>query len=234
MPQALPHVPPATARPRDATAVRETSVLIVDDHQTFADLLGVALSSVPTIRCLGTAASAAEGLRLAQQLKPSVVVMDIQMPGTDGLAATRQLRQASPSTAVAVLTAHGDGEWVARAAQAGASAFIAKTGSLTEMVEMLLSAKPGPMAVAPSVLQTSRQRTRTAQEPGCHLTKRELQVLGLLSQGLPTKSIARVLGISTHTCRGYVKIVYVKLGANSRIGALNRGRELHLLPHCPA
>jgi DNA-binding NarL/FixJ family response regulator len=126
----------------------ETTVLIVDDHRRFADLLSAALETVPGIRCLGTAGSAAEGLQRAAELAPSVVVMDIQMPGTDGLVATRQLRAVSPDIAVAVVTAHLDGEWVARAAQAGASAFIPKTGSLTEMITMLKAARPGPMRVA--------------------------------------------------------------------------------------
>ena len=108
--------------------IGETTVLIVDDHRSFADLLSAALATVPGIRCVGTATSAAEGIRRAAELSPTVVVMDIQMPGTDGLAATRRLRDLSPQTAVAVVTAHRDAEWVARAAQAGASAFIPKAG----------------------------------------------------------------------------------------------------------
>src|SRR3954452_16195695 len=104
----------------------ETTVLIVDDHRSFADLLEAALGSVEGLRCLGTASTAEEGIRRVGELQPSVVVMDIQMPGTDGLAATRELRRASPATAVAVVTAHQVGEWVARAARAGASAFIPK------------------------------------------------------------------------------------------------------------
>src|SRR3954451_21771382 len=127
---------------------KETTVLIVDDHRSFADLLESALANVEGIRCVGTASSGEEGIRRVAELSPSVVVMDIQMPGTDGLAATRRLREASPGTAVAVLTGHGDGEWVARAAQAGASAFIPKGGSLAEMIEMLRSAQPGRMKLA--------------------------------------------------------------------------------------
>src|SRR4051812_39024375 len=86
----------------------ETTVLIVDDHRSFADLLAAALETVPGVRCLGTAVSAAEGIQRVRELPPSVVVMDIQMPGTDGLVATRRLRAASPQTAVAVVTAHAD------------------------------------------------------------------------------------------------------------------------------
>ena len=151
--------------------------------------------------------------------------MDIQMPGTDGLAATRELRRASPMTAVAVVTAHQDGEWVARAARAGASAFIPKSGSLAEMITLLREARPGRMQVAPSVLPVNRAGGTAVQE----LTARELEVLGYIGQGLEVKGIAQVLGISVHTCRGYIKSIYATLHVSSRIGAVNRGRELGLL-----
>jgi len=207
----------------------ETTVLIVDDHRSFADLLSAALSTVEGIRCLGTAASAAEGIEMVKALAPSVVVMDIQMPGTDGLVATRRLREASPATAVAVVTGHQDGEWVARAAQAGASAFIPKGGSLAEMITMLKEAKPGRMTVAPSVLRTAHARAPQPLDAHGELTVRELEVLGYIGQGLQAKSIAKVMGISVHTCRGYIKGVYAKLQVSSRIEAVNRARQLQLL-----
>ena len=207
----------------------ETTVLIVDDHRSFADLLSAALASVPGIRCLGTAGSAAEGIQRAAALRPSVVVMDIQMPGTDGLAATRRLRAASPGTAVAVVTAHQDGEWVARAAQAGASAFIPKTGSLAEMVKMVREAKPGRMSVAASLTGLGSVRPVSGQGRGEELTVRERETLGYICQGLPAKSIAKVMGISVHTCRGYIKGVYAKLQVSTQIEAVNRARQLRLL-----
>jgi DNA-binding NarL/FixJ family response regulator len=203
----------------------ETTVLIVDDHRCFADLLSAALATVPGIRCLGTAASAAEGIERVRELSPSVVVMDIQLAGSDGLAATRRLREMSPGTAVAVVTAHRDAEWVARAAAAGASAFIPKGGSLAEMITMLKKAKPGQMAVAASLLQT---RVAPTTDPEV-LTKRELEALGYISQGLQVKTIAKLMGISIHTCRSHIKTVYAKLHVSSRIEALNRGRQLQLL-----
>jgi len=210
-------------------ASEETTVLIVDDHRSFADLLSAALGTVPGIRCLGTASSAAEGIERVRELAPSVVVMDIQMPGTDGLAATRRLRQASPGTAVAVVTGHQDGEWVARAAQAGASAFIPKGGSLSEMITMLKAAKPGRMSVAPSMMGTTPGRPPGRQSVQVELTARELEALGYIGQGLQAKSIAKVMGISVHTCRGYIKSVYAKLQVSSRIEAVNRARQLELL-----
>jgi DNA-binding NarL/FixJ family response regulator len=207
----------------------ETTVLIVDDHRCFADLLSAALGTVEGLRVLGTAASAAEGIQRVKELSPSVVVMDIQMPGTDGLVATRRLREASPMTAVAVVTGHTDGEWVARAAQAGASAFIPKGGSLAEMITMLKAAKPGRMSVAPSILGTAPARLHPAVAAHGELTVRELEVLGFIGQGLQAKSIAKVMGISVHTCRGYIKGVYAKLQVSSRIEAVNRARQLRLL-----
>nr|WP_294693742.1 response regulator transcription factor [uncultured Friedmanniella sp.] len=207
----------------------EVTVLVVDDHQCFSDLLSSALASVTGFRCVGTASSAAEGIEMARQLKPSVVMMDIQMPGTDGLVATRAIREASPGTAVAVVTAHQDGDWVARAAGAGASAFIPKDGSFEEMVDMLRAVRPGRMHVAPSVLRTLPAAARTETSVPYDLTARELEVLGYIGHGLQAKSVAKVMGISVHTCRGYIKAVYSKLHVSSRIEAVNRARELQLL-----
>ena len=207
-------------------------MLVVDDHQCFSDLLSSALGSVPGFRCVGTASSASEGIAMAGLLKPSLVVMDIQMPGTDGLIATRAIREASPGTAVAVVTAHQDGDWVARAARAGASAFIPKDGSFVEMVEMLRAAQPGRMSVAPSLLRSSTPTpptTRAGAALPYDLTARELEVLGYIGHGLQAKSVAKVMGISVHTCRGYIKTVYSKLHVSSRIEAVNRAREMQLL-----
>jgi DNA-binding NarL/FixJ family response regulator len=207
----------------------ETTVLIIDDHRSFADLLSAALDAVPGMRCLGTARSAAEGIKRAAALSPSVVVMDIQMPGTDGLVATRRLRQSSPGTAVAVVTAHKDGEWVARAAQAGASAFIPKSGSLAEMITMLKAAKPGRMSVAASLTRLGSGEPAAGQGLPQKLTARELQTLAYIGQGMPAKNIAKVMGIGVHTCRGYIKAVYAKLQVTSKIEAVNRARQLQLL-----
>src|ERR1700742_2465521 len=105
-------------------------VLIVDDHQTFADLLSFALSATPGIVCVGTARGCAEGVALALELRPDTVVMDIDMPRQNGLVATRRLREVAPGIVVVVVTAHRDPVWVVRATQAGASGFVPKNGSL--------------------------------------------------------------------------------------------------------
>ena len=207
----------------------ERTVLVVDDHRSFADLLSVSLATAPGIRCLGTASSAAEGLELTMRLQPSVVVMDIEMPGVDGLTATRRLRAVSPATAVAVVSAHSDGSWIARAARAGASAFIPKGGSLPEMIDLLRRAEPGKMILPPSMVAPGRDRPLERHEDTLGLTTRELEVLGLIGQGLADKNIAKVMGISIHTCRGYIKAVYAALQVGRRIDAVNQARRLRLI-----
>jgi DNA-binding NarL/FixJ family response regulator len=209
------------------------SILIVDDHRSFADLLSAALNSVPGMVCVGTATSASEGVARAVEVKPDIVVMDIQMPGQDGLLATRQIREMVPDTVVAVVTAHSDADWVSRASKAGASAFIPKNGSLSEMIDVLRRARTGPILVAPS---TFRGRpARPAHLPGPppvavpNLTPRELEVLTYLGGGMQVGAITRVLGISLHTCRGYVKSIHSKLGVSSQLEAVVKAQLLGLI-----
>ena len=99
---------------------------------------------------MAIAESAAEGIALVAQLRPSIVLMDIQMPEQDGLIATRRIREVAPDTLIAVITAHRDQQWISLAAQAGASAFIPKNGSLQELLEILQQVERGRLIVAPS------------------------------------------------------------------------------------
>src|SRR5664280_229364 len=192
----------------DASGDTETTVLVVDDHVSFAELLAAALDNVPGMTCVGTASSAAEGIGRAAELRPTIVVMDIQMPRQDGLAATRRIREVAPDSVIAVVTAHSEPEWSSRAAQAGASAFIPKDGSLKEMIDILRRIGPGQMLVASSTFKgpPSRSAVPPTQDVPA-LTQRELDVLRYLGKGLPAKGIADVLGITLHTCRGYLKWV---------------------------
>lgn len=207
---------------------RVQRVLIVDDHQTFADLLSFALSSTPGIVCVGTARSGAEGVALAQDLQPDIVVMDIEMPRQNGLSAARRLRDVAPNAVIVVVTAHRDPAWVVRATQAGASAFVPKNGSLEEMLDVLRRAQLGGMLVAPSAFALSGN-VSTASAAVPTLTRRERDVLACLGRGMAPRVIARVLGISVNTCRGYIKSLLSKLGVNSQLEAVVKAQELGLL-----
>jgi DNA-binding NarL/FixJ family response regulator len=145
---------------RVETAPAELRVLVVDDHTTFAELLSFALSTEQGLSCVGTASNAAEGIVLVQELRPDIVIMDIEMPRQDGLAACRRIREVAPDTVIAVVTAHREPDWVVRATQAGASAFIPKNGSLTEMLDVLRRARSGSMLIAPSAFALTGAATR--------------------------------------------------------------------------
>src|SRR3954447_20712262 len=206
-------------------------VLVVDDHRTFAELLSGALVSAG-MTSLGTAHSAAEAVAMAEDLQPDVIVMDIQMPREDGLSATRRIKTVAPEAVIAVVTAHRDPDWVVRAAQAGASAFIPKNGSLAEMLDVLGRVRAGQMLVAPSAFTGGRAEIpspRVSRESRPDLTRREQQVLDCLGQGMQVKAIARVLGIMHETVRGYVKSLHAKLGARSQVEAVIKAQQLGLL-----
>lgn len=207
-------------------------ILVVDDHRSFAELLSLALSAEPDLECVGIAASGSAAVALARDLVPDIVVMDIEMPRQDGLAATRRLREIAPEAVIVVVTAHRDPQWVVRASQAGASAFVPKNGSLPEMLDVLRRARPGGMLVAPSAFADapaagSPVPAATADIPA--LTQREHDVLVWLGRGMAPKAISRVLGISLNTCRGYVKSLLAKLGVNSQLEAVVKAQHLGLI-----
>ena len=216
------------------TVAAPLRVMVVDDHQTFADLLSLALSSEPDLECIGTAGSAAEAVAMAAELRPDVVVMDIEMPRQDGLAATRRLREVVPDLVIVVVTAHRDPQWVLRATQAGASAFVPKNGSLPEMLDVLRRARNGGMLVAASAFGSAvAPPERRSPRPRVELTQRERDVLHCLNRGMAPKAIARVLGISLHTCRGYVKSLLSKLGVSSQLEAVVTAQRLGLIERGP-
>ena len=211
-----------------STSLEGTRVLVVDDHQVFAQLLSGALADAG-MRPVGTATSAGQAVAMAQELRPDVVVMDIQLPGQDGLAATRRIREMLPDTVVAVVTAHQDPEWVVRAAQAGASGFVPKNGSLAEMIDVLTRLRAGHLIVAPSAFRSGQPSVRPVANDCPNLTRREHEVLVALGRGMAPKSIARVLGISVQTCRGYVKSLHTKLDVSSQLELVIRGQKLGLI-----
>jgi DNA-binding NarL/FixJ family response regulator len=218
-----------TLAPAFDTRRRTRTVLVVDDHRTFAELLAGALES-SGMTALGIASSAAQAVAMARELQPDVVVMDIEMPQQDGLAATRRVREVAPDAVVAVVTAHRDPDWVVRAAQAGASAFVPKDGSLSEMIDVLNRVRPGQMLVAPSTFASGAPAVPAPRGPlRPQLTRREQEVLDCLGRGMQVKSIARVLGITLETCRGYVKALHAKLGVRSQLEAVVKAQELGLL-----
>jgi DNA-binding NarL/FixJ family response regulator len=208
-------------------ATGETTVFIVDDRRCFAELLAATLGSVAGLRCAGTASSAVEGVERVKELAPAVVLLNLEMSEANALVLTRRLRAVSPRTRVALITGHHDGVGKTQAAQAGVSVLLPRSRSLAELLDALKATTPNRVAG----LRTTRARPRTPGRPSVQreLTVRELEVIGYINEGLPTKRIAKVMGIRVQTCYSYVRDVYSKLEVCSRIAAVNRARQMHLL-----
>jgi DNA-binding NarL/FixJ family response regulator len=202
-------------------AAASTSVLVVDDHKTLADLLAMVLNAEPDFTCVGSAPGAAKALAMVHELSPDLVLMDVHLGDGDGLQATAELTTTYPELRVVVLTAHADAPLMQRAADAGACCLLPKDGSLPDMLQALRSSRRGGMVVHPALLEsliTSRPRRRSDYLPP--LTSRERDVLRMLAEGLDARAIAKGLGISLHTCRSYVKSLLLKLNAHSQLEAV--------------
>ena len=198
----------------------QTSVLVVDDHRTFTDLLALALAEQPDLRCVGTAHTVEEGLALADKLLPDVVVMDVRLGDGDGLAATAALMSRHPQMRVVVLTAHATQDLLERAGAAGACCLLPKDGALSDMLNALRTSRRDGLVVHPLLLKTlmgARREPRPYLPP---LTAREADVLRMLAEGLDARAISRRLDISLNTCRGYVRGVLGKLDAHSQLEAV--------------
>lgn len=209
--------------------VETTQVLIIDDHHTFAELLAIALGTEVGFECVGIAAGVAAAVEIAIRTRPDIVVMDIELGTENGLTAARQIRDVLPETVIVVVSAHCDPSWVAKAAQAGASAFAAKSGSLGEMVAVLRGAKNGSMLVGPSLFEPVAQPGPRWGKQIDKLTVRELDVLVLMGKGATPTEIACVLGITVNTCRGYVKALHHKLEVRSQLEAVMKAQRLGLI-----
>jgi len=201
--------------------VERTRVLVVDDHRTFAELLSRALDAEDDLECVGHAQDSAEALTAVPTLQPDVVLMDVHLPDQDGISTAAELVRDHPDLKILILTAHASLADVERAAAAGASGFLAKDGSLTEVLNGLRTARRGSLILPEGLLSrlsAAVEQDRTMLQ--WNLTPRELDVLRLLGRGRDPRAIAKELGVTLHTCRGYVKSVLAKLGVHSQLEAV--------------
>lgn len=206
-------------------------ILIVDDHTTFAELLAGALGREPDLCTVGSARSARSAIELSQALRPDLIVMDYHLPDDDGLTAAARILAAAPSTRIVILTGDPTPEGLERAAAMGVCGFLPKDGSLAGMLDTLRHARIGAFSVHPSLLtQHSAQRQpHRADLPAAALTRRELEVLQLMAEGTDVRANALTLGISEHTCRGYVKSILAKLEAHTQLEAVVTATRLGLV-----
>ncbi|MGW0573611.1 response regulator [Streptomyces tauricus] len=202
-------------------------VLVVEDQRALADALAIAIGTQPDLDCGEAVGTVDEALREAARRPPSVVLMDIHLPGTDGIEGTRLLKKAHPSARVVVLTADATPDQLARAVTAGASAFLAKHSPFGDILTAIRTTATGKLLVEESTLAA---RLPPRQRGGGGLTRREHEVLVLLAQGHGLKTIADRLVLSRHTVRGHVKSVLAKLRAHSQLEAVVTATRLGILP----
>ena len=195
-------------------------VLVVDDHRTVADALSLAVAAQPDMASVGPARGAAEALTLIDRAPPDAIVMDVHLDDGDGIELTRRVTGDHPHVRVIVLTAHVTSELLDRAAEAGACALLPKGGALADLIDTLRTAPRGGFAVHPLLLRTLMAKGPRGRGAPSVLTSREQEVLALLAEGRDPTTIARTLGISVSTCRGYIKGILVKLDAHSQLEAV--------------
>jgi len=197
-------------------------VLIVDDHDVFASSLAQVLELEADLRSLGTASSIAEARTMIPNTLPDVVLMDHRLPDGDGVAAIPELQPLRTSAKFVVLTASTADHVLVTAIEAGASGFLSKSRSLDEVRSAVRAAHSGEAVISPELLARLLPRLNRRREPGrVELTERELEVLGLLAEGLTNSEIAERIVVSVHTVRNHVANLSAKLGAHSKLEALS-------------
>lgn len=203
------------------------SVMIVDDHPMVREGLRSFLEAQEDIEVVGEAGSGEEAIQAAARLTPGVVLMDLVMPGMDGITALAQVRRVSPATEVLVLTSFADDSKVFPALRAGASGYMLKTATSDELVAAIRSLSRGEPALHPDIarrLMRGSPQASLSDTPD-ELTAREMEVLALLAQRLSNKEIAAELSVAEKTVKTHVSNILAKLGLASRVEAARYARE---------
>jgi DNA-binding NarL/FixJ family response regulator len=210
-----------------------TPVLLVDDHELAREALRSVLTAAQGFRVVGEAADGQTALRLAHQLRPELVLMDVRMPGLDGLGATRALLADLPETRVVVLTSFEQRSLVLEALRAGAAAYLLKGASKREVLDTLRAALAGERRVQGALAANllAEQASVGGPPPGraARLSERELEVVRMMAAGQSNTQIARALQVSLNTVKTHVLHILRKLDAPDRAAAVARAAGLGLL-----
>ncbi len=207
-------------------------ILIADDHTLFRDGLTALFASLPDLVVVGQAATGAEAITLAEQHQPDVVLMDIQMPGINGLEATRQIVQTSPHIGVIIVTMFEDNDSVFAAMRAGARGYVLKGAGQEEMERTIQAVARGEAlfgsAIASRLMNYFAGPKPTDVPLFAELTEREREVLALIAQGANNGEIAHRLSLSVKTVRNHVSNIFSKLQVVDRAQAIIRARTAGL------
>lgn len=201
--------------------MKKIGVLIVDDHKIVRQGIISFLEVQDQLEVKGEAANGEEAVKAVQELKPDVVLMDLVMPGMDGIEAIRQIKRSIPNTRIIVLTSFAENDKVFAAIEAGVDGYLLKDTSPTELVKAIESAYAGHPTLHPEIAQKLMLRVsnRSSLYETETLTPRETEILALLAKGLANKAIAKRLLISIPTVKTHVHNIMHKIGLTNRIQA---------------
>ncbi len=209
-----------------------TRVLIVDDHTPFREGLRALLNSIPGMEATGEAANGEDAIREAARVQPDVILMDLQMPGVNGIEATRRIHQSSPHIGVIILTMFEDDDSVFAAMRAGARGYLLKGADQAEILRAIHSVRNGEALFGPGIarrlINLFTQTHSESAPPFPELTEREREVLDQLARGLSNTEIAATLVISQKTVRNHVSNIFGKLQVVDRAQAIIRARKAGL------
>jgi DNA-binding NarL/FixJ family response regulator len=213
--------------------VERIRVLVADDHPLFRDGMHGLLDSVADTEVVGEAASGDEAVRLADSLQPDVVLMDLKMPGMNGLQAMREILHTSPHIAVLVVSMLEDDDSIFAAMRAGARGYLPKGANQAEVLRAIRSVANGEAIFGPGIAQRllsffSAARPAAASRIFPELTDRESEILALIAQGQSNEAIAERLVLSLKTVRNHVSNIFNKLQVTDRAQAVLRAREAGL------
>jgi DNA-binding NarL/FixJ family response regulator len=203
--------------------MKQVRVLLADDHALFREGLAGIINAQPDMQVVGEASDGLEAFVKAQELKPDLILMDVQMPGMDGIEAVRQVKQVLPETIIVMLTVRGDDDMLFEALKNGAQGYLLKEIRSQTLLEMLRGALQGEAAISPNLAARVLSEFRRLSKGGAPekeddngLTEREQQVLVEASNGATDKEIAAALNISLNTVKTHIRNILSKLHVSTR------------------
>jgi DNA-binding NarL/FixJ family response regulator len=217
------------------TPKNDIKVMIVDDHPLMHDALRVHLEGESDIRIVAEASDGEEAVKLASELIPDVIIMDIEMPKLNGIEATRRIKAQNPKIQVLALTVHNDSEYILKVLEAGAAGYMTKTTLGENLVRAVRSIVDGESVLSADVMDKLLKHSlrypleRKIPDIENILNVREMQIFKLAAKGLKSKEIAQEVNLNVRTIKGYLSNIYSKLNVSSRTEAVIVGLRNGLL-----